>query len=194
MKKIKSKFDLKEYMKDDKAVVFSELCTELINSNYITCSKGDEDQREDDARSKVLSWIKSDILIIDDYDNLKYNTKNIWTKYRSIEDAENLARGWHFHKDNPYKEIKISVKKYWENEETILEFMSQFLAGYIWACKHDMNFMAKHEELKGVEQLFSSIVAYKAMQKKKDPEALYGQNFVPWCVVQLGVLLPQLWD
>lgn len=104
------------------------------------------------------------------------------------------------HEDNPFKEINIKVKDYHSSiEVVVVDFMIQLLAGYIWACRNDSNFIAMHDELYRVKSLYNKLMAYKQHSskkpfKKKDPNDWFGENFVALSLAELAVLLPYLWD
>lgn len=199
MKKEKTKFDLKAYMKEHVYVTIDILSKHLIDNNFIKKRKSIPEETEDLkalAEAKVMLWIKSELLSITDSGSLTYNHSNHWAKYiKDTDEVVDRAIGWHFHKDNPYKKIKINVKQYWENEDTILEFLSQFLAGYVWACANDNGFIARHDELSEVRSLLNEIVSYKTYREQnKNVEAFFGTDFASKCLVKLSVILPSMWD
>lgn len=98
--------------------------------------------------------------------------------------------------DNPFSKIHIDVEHYWETEDTVLSFLEQFVGGYVWACKHDENFIAVHDEAPGLQRLYDRVLAYRAMKAdpERDEEEFYGQRFVAWCLVELATVLPSMWD
>lgn len=113
------------------------------------------------------------------------------------EAVERTLSGTQTHElDNPHKSIHIDVRGYWETEGTVLDFMEQFIGGYVWACKHDVSFIAVHDEAPRLQQLLDRVIAYKAClaDPKKDAEAFYGERFSAWALVELATVLPSMWD
>ncbi len=100
------------------------------------------------------------------------------------------------HQDNPYKTIHLDVEHYWDTDKTLLALLAQFLGGYVWACRHDSNFVAKHEELPAVQALLDRVEGYRRMgtEEHVDPEEFYGTRFAAWCLVELATLQPAMWD
>lgn len=100
------------------------------------------------------------------------------------------------HKDNPHRRIIIDVDSYWETEDTVLEFLEQFLSGYVWALKLDSSFIAVHEEEGRVRRLLDRVRGYRAVRAdpKRDVEAFYGDRFVSLALVELSMLIPSMWD
>ena len=104
------------------------------------------------------------------------------------------------HEDNPFNVINIFVKNYHSDaDNVVVEFMIQLLGGYIWACKNDTNFIAVHDELRRVEQLYNKLISYRDHRKKKNAKKraisdFFGENFVSMALTELAVLLPYMWD
>ena len=117
---------------------------------------------------------------------------------RMIEKEPGLKRlmdSEQIHEDNPYKTLTVSTEGFWETQGILIDFLSQFLAGYVWACTNDINMIAMHEELPAVKALLSDVLGYiKLTADGKDTDFMYGTNFILVALTRLGLLCPQMWD
>jgi hypothetical protein len=119
-------------------------------------------------------------------------------RFASVHDAVQRKLSGHMTHDldNPFRAIHVDVPHYWDTEGTVLSLLEQFVGGYVWACKHDESFAAYHGEVPGLQGIYDRIVAYKVAQAdpEKDEEEFYGARFAAWCLVELAVALPSMWD
>jgi len=100
------------------------------------------------------------------------------------------------YRDNPWRKITIDASKNYETDDIVLDFVIQFVSGYVWACKHNYNFMAQHDELPALERLLDSAISYRKMRDdgKVNEDEIYGTRFAAWLLVQLAALQPGMWD
>lgn len=94
--------------------------------------------------------------------------------------------------ENPIQTISITPT-WWDSETPVMEFITQFLTGYLWECKYGKNFIAVHTEQRDVERLLHKIEFLQAKDKKDEWWPTHDEEWA-LALFEFARLVPMMWD
>lgn len=94
--------------------------------------------------------------------------------------------------ENPVKTITITPT-WWDSEEPVMQFVTQYLTGFLWEVKYGQNMVAIHREQHAVESLLHHLEFLQAKQKNEEWWPTHDEEF-QLALFEFARLVPMMWD